>query len=337
MHIQARPILRFPIYIDEEKHRLVISDDASTIQFDGIAPGSTAELLVQLTGRLSVKELADRVSFDPDQLLKILTVLEDHHLVTENEPTIYTGAQISGLLSNFYSEWNSTLFSGALWASLAEGRASERVVDGWLIESYHFIRGANARLGYAAANATDRRVQRIFAKHYVEEYDHYKFFAESLKRRKIDSETVDRLGPLPSTRAVINMARHAARTDCLCYAACSGLLESTGSDASRARAFYASVSQHYDKDKTDFVAPMLKHIDLDEGFEHGNVMRDVFEPIPVITASRASQILDAVTLFKDTLRMWFEDIERFYFWNAPFDNRSIRRSYRPAFQYKEEV
>jgi hypothetical protein len=329
MRPQARPALRFPLNIDNEKQRLVLSNDTERIFVDGVPPYATATLIDRLNAGSTAGELAEAVYLDQEHVAAILSALHSEGLTVEEEPATYTGRQLAALLLRFYSDWNEALFSGPLWSSLAEGRAVPRVVDGWLIEGYHFIRGANARLAYAAAHAGDERIRRIFAHHYVEEYDHHAFFAESLRRRNIDPDAVDRVGPLPTTLAVINMCRRAARLDCLCYAACSGLLESTGSDAARARSFYRAVAEHYDREGSNFVEPLQKHSDLDEGFEHGDVMRDVFEPIELITADKANQIVETVSLFKETLQLWFADIERYYFINPQFDGRWARRHYRP--------
>jgi Iron-containing redox enzyme len=328
MQPAARHALRFPLNIEDEKERLVLSTDTERIVVDGVPPHATATLIERLNAGMAMEQLAGAVYLDQRHVSAILSVLHREGLTVEEEPDTYTGRQIAALLLRFYSDWNEALFSGSLWSSLANGTAAPRVIDGWLIEQYHFIRGANARLAYAAAHAGDERIRRIFAHHYVEEYDHHAFFAESLRRRHIDPEAVDRVGPLPTTSAVINMCRRAARLDCLCYAACSGLLESTGSDATRARAFYKAVAEHYDHDGSNFVDPLQKHSDLDEGFGHGSVMNDVFGPIKAISADRANQIIETVALFKETLQLWFADLERYYFINPPFDNRSLRRHYR---------
>ncbi len=84
-------------------------------------------------------------------------------------------------LQLYYAQWNDQLFSHPLWQSLGRGSAGKSVVDGWLIETYHFIRGANARLAYAIAHTGDLRIREIFTHHYIEEWDHYAFFAEALR------------------------------------------------------------------------------------------------------------------------------------------------------------
>ncbi|MGY3586646.1 hypothetical protein ACVIGB_004296 [Bradyrhizobium sp. USDA 4341] len=337
MQMSARPALRFPVQIDEERHLLVLSTNTDYFEFRGVPSQAFAGVIERIDGVSTVAEIAKGANVEEGTLARFLSVLREHDLAIEAEPAGYTGQELASLLADLYRDWNPSLFSRSLWSSLTWGTATQGVLDGWLIESYHFIRGANARLAYAAACTSDTRVRRIFAKHHSEEYDHFRFFADSLKRRNIDPLTVDKVGPLPSTMAVINMARRAARIDHLCYAACSGLLESTGSDAARARSFYDAVARHYDPDNTGFVEPMIQHVALDEGFNHGSVMRDVFEPIKEICSERANRIIATVSLFKETLELWFDEIERYYFLYGVFDIGAKRRSYRSEASQRPET
>lgn len=315
--------LRFPLNIDYAKNSLVLSTNSERIRFHGVSPEVGVSVLQELNADNA--SLHDRLRSQPDAAT-FLDCLVENDLLSKELPNVYSGHQVAELLQELYREWNNSLFSHPLWASLADGSAPISLVDGWLIESYHFIRGANARLCYAAAYAQDQRLQAIFAKHYVEEYDHYKYFADSLARRNIDAERVDVAGPLASTTAVMNMARRAARIDSLAYAACSGLLESTGSDSSRARDFYGAVCEHFDSAGSGFVEPMLRHVDLDEEFEHGSVMVEVFDPIPYIAADRADTIVATISLFEETLRLWFTDIQNTYSIARPYDRLDLLRS-----------
>lgn len=304
--------LPFPLAIEYARECLVLSTLEERIKFTGIRPDIGCEVLQAINERRSLNKIEPQDQNTRLQVQHFLQTLKSEALLHDRSVLFYRGAELSVLLKRYFEQWNQILFSAPLWTSLAAGAAAAEILNGWLIETYHFIKGANARLSYAAAHANDERVRAIFTRHYLEEYDHYKFFAESLRRRGFDPEQVDAVGPLPSTVAVQNMARRAARADCLAYAACSGLLESTGSDAMRAREFYNSLATHYDSAGTGFVVPMLEHVALDERYGHGSVMADVLEPIPVILAERADKIIESVSLFQETLALWFGDIARFY-------------------------
>lgn len=323
MYALGQLALKFPLNVDHTKHSLVLSDYEERIRFNGIAPEIGVKILKQINEGVLGDTIAHQIS-PPAPAVAFIETLREQGLASQARTAPCTGGQMVTLLNRYYALWNAELFSHRLWTSLVGGTARSGVVDGWLIESYHFIRGANARLCYAASLCHDQRIRSIFAHHYVEEYDHYKFFAESLRRRGFDPDHVDHVGPLSTTLAVLNMARRAARIDPLAYAACSGLLESTGSDAGRARQFYRQVQANYDADGSGFVEPMITHIDLDEEYEHGSVMADVFSDIPSLTIDRANTVFRTVFQFAETLTMWFDDIETFYF-SSPYRKTAIYR------------
>lgn len=315
--------LRFPLNIDYAKDMLVLSTNEERLKFSGVTPNIALRVLQYInsgnTRFDSEPEFADNLQ----QIKCFLKSLTDEGLLTHLVPDTYSGHQIADVLKALYDEWNYSLFSHPLWTGLSDGTVADSVVDGWVIESYHFIRGANARLNYAASVALDERIKSIFTQHYIEEYEHFAFFADSIRRCGFDPSLVDAMGPLPTTTAVVNMARRAARSDSLAYAACSGLLESTGSNAKRARDFYCAVEHHFDRKHTRFVTPMLKHIDLDEAFEHGSIMKEIFEPILSIPKDRADKIIETVFLFQETLKMWFEDILLTYRTTTPDSRHAI--------------
>lgn len=320
-----RPVLVYPLRIVEDRLALKLETDSDRITVEGVSPSLGSRIIERLNG--SGDGLPE---FDGDAR-EFVELLLSERLGLVHEPDYYSGVEICRLLQRYFLDWNDALFSHLLWTSLAAGTAKSSVVDGWLIETYHFIKGANARLSYAASQTTDLACRSAFVHHYVEEYDHYKFFGESLERRGISVADVERIGPLPSTTGVMNMARRAARTDHLAYAACSGLLESTGSDAARAREFYRLVANHYDKESSDFVEPMLRHVALDEAYEHGSVMAEIFSGVQAITPARAAGIIETVSIFRDTLLLWFDDVLRHYHLQ-PFEphrtHRHARRSNR---------
>jgi hypothetical protein len=137
MRPHARPALRFPLNIDNEKQRLVLSNDTERIFVDGVPPYATATLIDRLNAGSTAGELAGAVYLDQEHVSAILSVLGREGLTVEEEPATYTGQQVATLLLRFYSDWNEALFSDPLWSSLAEGKAAPRVVNGWLFEGYH--------------------------------------------------------------------------------------------------------------------------------------------------------------------------------------------------------
>jgi hypothetical protein len=314
--IGERDSLKFvyPVSFRTAGMHLFVEDDRIEVGFKSEITDSLYRLATSIDGVRTVEDLRRQNSLPREVISGFVAALHaEGMLVSEGQLRDFTtGGQLADLLARLYAHWNAQIFSHPLWTFLNNGSAPRALVDGWLIETYYFIRGANARLAYAIAECRDQRVRSLLRHHYVEEYDHYDFFREAIRRRGIDTTFLDERGPLPGTRAVINAARSAARRDALEYVACSGLLESTGSDANRGREFYRLLAANFDQEQSGFVEPMLRHVELDEGYGHGSVMRDVLVPIERLSIERANSVVSAGHDFAETVHDWFGDIVAYY-------------------------
>jgi hypothetical protein len=71
----ARHALRFPLNIEDEKERLVLSTDTARIVVDGVPPHATATLIERLNARVATEQLASAVYLDQQRVSAILSVL----------------------------------------------------------------------------------------------------------------------------------------------------------------------------------------------------------------------------------------------------------------------
>lgn len=312
--MQKQYSLKFPLSIDARGRSITLDDGAFTHTFSDIPAPVFQRVLERFETPSNPREVASAFSTFSKEVNDLIDYCISEGIFTHgslNSSTI-TGGEFAEYLKTCFRNVNDTLFSHSLWASLANGTAAESVVSGWLVETYFFIKGANARLPNAIAHCEDDHLRDMLLHHYLEEWDHYKFFRDSIKLYGLDPVAIDVRGPIPATKAVMLFARDAGRKDSLAYLACSGLLESTGSDASKAREFYGAVQKHYDLAGAGFVKPMLKHIDLDEEYEHGDLMAEALEKYDHISIGDANSVVNVIREFKETLMQWFDEIEEYY-------------------------
>jgi pyrroloquinoline quinone (PQQ) biosynthesis protein C len=220
------------------------------------------------------------------------------------------------------------LFSGELWTELATGEAPRHLFLGWLIENYFFIEAATMRLPVGIAGTQDLAARRLFSKHFCEEYDHHHFFEAALAAAGIDAHSLKARTPLPTTLAICHHMREAGRRDPLAYAACSGFLESTGDDHSRAHAFFDRLTEHFDGADGAVVGPLAEHARLDEGYQHCGMLRLIADAIGPVPLARADAALESARLLVETLEAWSLDIRRHY--DSPEALRPGLRRYRPC-------
>lgn len=311
MDLQARPAIRHVDRVSISGKSLVLEADGCAYEITGVDPAVAFRFLSGCDGRSSTEEICRREGVAPDLAAVVIAACGESGLLCPDLParaTIPAGL-FRDILRRRYAAWNVEMFSQPLWRFLPAGKASPGLVDGWLLESYHFIRGAAARLSYATSLCHDERVMPYFLDHHLEEYNHHEFFEEALRRRKV---AFAQTTPLPSTEAIINFARMAARRGPLHYMACSGLLESSGSDAARAVEFYNALTVSYDGEGSGFVEPLLEHVLLDAAYGHGSICERILGHFDRIEATVANDVIDTAAGFKDTLVYWFRDLYRVY-------------------------
>jgi hypothetical protein len=311
MDADARPVCRHAERISISAKALTVDAAGDTYQITGVDPAVALRFLSSCDGTLSIADICEKHSIPIDIASAIVESCRDIQLLYLNLPPLADIAAdfFLNILRQRYAVWNTELFSQLLWRFLLSGKAERSLVNGWLLESYHFIRGASARLAYATSLSNDERVTPYFLDHHLEEYDHYGFFEDALRRRNV--KFADAV-PLPSTEAIINFARMAARRSPLHYMACSGLLESSGSDTTRAVEFYRTVATYYDEDQSGFTEPLLAHVLLDQEYQHGSICARILRNFDRIETRLANDVLDTAERFKDTIVYWFKDVYRTY-------------------------
>lgn len=314
------PRLKFGACVRVEVDRVVVELDDDEIEIVGLPPPSCCRALAEMQGDRDLAAIAGASGCSVHEIHHLcrrlaaegaleFVSLADAELARRTivEPSLLVDA-----CAAYFPEWKKRLFSHPLWVALANGTAPKAMFIGWMIESFHFIEGATARLPIAISNSSDPVVRKIFAKHFSEEYDHHHFFARALAAAGLDATWLKNVEPLPGTNAVRNHMRACGRRDPLAYAACSGFLESTGSDHARSRAFFSHLAAHFDNSDASIIKPIADHARLDEGYQHCGFLGLVADAIGPVTRSRAEEAFQSAFLLLETLEVWSTDIQRHY-------------------------
>jgi pyrroloquinoline quinone (PQQ) biosynthesis protein C len=207
--------------------------------------------------------------------------------------------------------WLNEAFSHPFWDRMMSGRGSARLYAGWLIELYHYTRNANRHMPLAAAHCRTKPIKALFAKHYEEEWNHFHFFGRAAAAMGIPAEAVRDSSPLPMTMEMSDFMRQAARTDTLCYAICSAVLEGTTTDAGAFNPFYDKVQALYGVPPAA-VKPIYDHLELDAKYQHANLFKEICEHEGMISAKRAATVLDFGHQMVEHIWLWTDSIEQYY-------------------------
>jgi pyrroloquinoline quinone (PQQ) biosynthesis protein C len=207
--------------------------------------------------------------------------------------------------------WLDEAFSHPFWERMTSGNGSARLYTGWTFELYHYTKNANRHMPLSCAHARDKAVKLLRAKHYAEEWNHYHYFAKSLRHLGFSDDAIASSVPLPMTLALSNFMRQAAREDVLCYSICSAVLEGTTVDRRTYNPYHDRIVELYGI-PMEAVKPIYDHLDLDVKYQHSDLFREILESAGTLSRERAARMLEYGHQLVEHVWMWTESIERYY-------------------------
>jgi pyrroloquinoline quinone (PQQ) biosynthesis protein C len=310
-----RPLLRADALVSHSNGCLELDLGGDVYNINTSNVSALEDTLIRMNGCLDLDEICRQSGLLSSTAEKVVDLLVDAgavHFVDESTSGVIDTKTFTSTCRSLYAHWKERLFGHQLWLGLADGSLPRSVFIGWSIESYWFILGVLDRLPMAIAHSRDNQIKEVFRHHFAEEWDHFIFFERSLDILGVTANQRAEGEPLPTTRAVQNWMRTAARQDPLCYAVCSGFLESTGRDRSTARAFFDHLGANYGDEGIRAVAPMADHVSLDEAYGHGGFVEKIIAHESTLDVKRARAALSSAFGLVETLEMWSTDILRHY-------------------------
>jgi len=290
---------------------LTLSDAEVVLDRPGHAAWSA--IAESLWGGHACSDLPAVLDRPEHQVAKLLHRFEQAGLLVEREGS----RQISG--AEFYKEhfepllpsWLNKAFSHPFWDRMMDGRGSARLYAGWLIELYHYTRNASRHMPLATAHCRAKPIKALLAKHYEEEWNHYHFFSRAAAAMGFPAQSVRDSAPLPMTMEMSDFMRQAARTDVMCYAICSAVLEGTTTDGTAFNPFYEKAQELYGV-PAEAVKPIYDHLELDAKYQHANLFQEICEHEGWFSTTRAAQVLDFGHQMVEHIWLWTDNIEQYY-------------------------
>jgi hypothetical protein len=281
-----------------------------------------------LTSSRPQHELEASLAMTPARLARFVDGLETAGLLYRRAsiPTQLSGEAFHrDHFAKCLPAWLDEAFSHPFWERMMTGNGSARLYTGWLFELYHYTRNANRHMPLSCAYTSSKPIKAFRAKHYSEEWNHFHYFAKSLKALGFTDDDVSRSVPLPMTLALSNFMRQAAREDALAYSICSAVLEGTTTDRGTYAPYYDTAAELYGIPRAA-VTPIFAHLDLDVKYQHSDLFLDICRTVDVMSAQRASRVLDYGHQLVEHIWIWTENIERYY---EDVGNPMPRRAFDP--------
>lgn len=261
-----------------------------------------------------VTDLVQKSGMDEGRLGRFASALAETGLLYRKAeiPEKITGKQFfTDYFSPTLDAWLSEAFSHPFWEKMMNGGGSKRLYTGWTFELYHYTRNCNRHMPLCGVNTRDKGIKLLHAKHYAEEWNHYHYFAQSLRALGHSDKEIEDSVALPMTMALSNFMRQAAREDSIAYSICSAVLEGTTVNSNSYNPYHEKVVELYGVPKAA-VDPIYDHLELDKKYDHKNLFEEVLETVDEVTARRAGIALEYGHQLVETIWMWTDSIDKYY-------------------------
>ncbi|MET9801685.1 hypothetical protein [Streptomyces sp. NPDC006368] len=179
-------------------------------------------------------------------------------------------------LESLVRGWMRAIDGHSLWDDMRE-RPTYALVYGWLVENQHYVAAIWQHCGAAVASCPDPRLRLELVRHLEEEFDHGAMFRKGIEEGRAHHYAhlpVDRMRPLPTTRAFVGALRGLAQRDWKAYVLAVAFLQLTlgageSGVAERHVSFYRRVAERL-SDAAPLLDVMRRHDAEDSELGHAD-------------------------------------------------------------------
>lgn len=164
--------------------------------------------------------------------------------------------------------WLRSIDGHELWQALVN-RPSFSLVQGYILENYHYLASATRHISAAISSCPDGAIQLDLIAHLEDELEHCELLRTVLERTD-EIRHIKRCRPLPTTVAFVGYLRDLGTTDWRGYLVASAFLQCSLAELrsdKRHQRFYSEVIKAVPEAKI-LLDPLQLHDDIDEDLGH---------------------------------------------------------------------
>lgn len=183
---------------------------------------------------------------------------------------------ISSTVDELYASvcsWLRAIDGHALWSAMTE-HPSLSLVQGFMLENYHYLASAARHVSAALSSCPDSLIQLDLIAHMEDELEHCEMLSNVLETTA-EIRSASRCRPLPTTIAFVGYLRDLGLSDWKAYLVASAFLQCSLAECrpdSRHKRFYQAVAG-YLPEAERLLSPLRQHDDVDEGLGHDDNAR----------------------------------------------------------------
>lgn len=271
-------------------------------------------ILKKLDGKKSLSMIADELKNENVTLGDIgdlVLELQQLGLAIKND----TKDLVSGITALFKIEDRQNellydkLYKNIFWQKCKEpSSVPVDVFIGMGIENYHFLYRSSWFDSPALTYQGSESVRKIMNTFYREEHAHDEIILKSLNAAGISKEDLNKTVPLPETIALCNCLAYWSANDPLFFFSTLGVLE--GKDLA-VDTYVASMEKSEIMDPA-FIKYIKNHSLINLNEKHGNVGREIFLELPLLSLSEVNRLLAQTNVFVDIYDRFYTSVWEHY-------------------------
>lgn len=251
-----------------------------------------------------VRCLLDRFEFSIDELsvTPALTEKSRRSLDVSELGEIIPPETMKGILSEQFSAASEYVYGHPIWQSMREG--SVESLRAYLLETRHYLAAAASRMSPSIGQGIGLSpLVLLLSRHFLEEWDHAKFFGRALELVGCDPAFSSLARPLPATLEWIHATRAIGFKSGLSAAVCSGFMEYSSTETEAVRSWHAMLVESGLLSEAANAA-IFEHVETDLEFGHSDNWHHAVEVVGPLTAVAAAELLNDVSTIAEAIYRW---------------------------------
>ena len=248
-------------------------------------PTSEAQIFLQMrshcTGYNSLEQIAAKSSLQVEKVKSVLDSLNEAEVL---RPGYRRFSELSEgerreLLFSACRIWSEQMAETSLLVDIQTGTVSSRVVLGWLLETYHYIKAFPAAVQLAADHATGE-LRDVLLEYAAQERGHEIYVLRTLEALGLRREEIEHSIPLVSTRLVDLLMRELFQKLPMAALLVAAIVEADGLTDEELGEFREALERHYGFAQSALL-PLQEHMKVDDRLGHSSLARR-HEPLIVV-------------------------------------------------------
>lgn len=304
--------------LKENLWRIDPSNDSATLVVGGEAfavPLHPAVTFMRMrpfcTGHRTLGEIAREADLAEADAAQLLASLAPSGLIIDGEaqPNLER-AEIRDAILRTVAAWSIELAASYIGNEIGRGKLSRRVLIGWLLEMYHYIKEFPDAIAVAAA-AAPAELAPLFRRYEREERGHEIYVLRTLVSLGLTPREVEQSVPLVSTRAIGLLMKQLFAREPIALLIVAALVEAQEFNADSIAAFKRSLSIHYQV-PADALDSYFEHQEVDVKLGHAELLNDNSEWLLRLDLDRLDALLNDVHDIKHAFDLQGLEIRDYY-------------------------